>query len=58
MTGEIGYAGSKATYSMIRFLDNTSDASGNGISVSAPSHGLYILYVTDGVNGIMRKIRL
>ena len=35
-----------------------ANASGNGISVSAPSHGLYILYVTDGVNGIMRKIRL
>ncbi len=30
---EIKFIGSKATYSMIRFIDNTSDASGNGISI-------------------------
>ena len=33
MTGNIGYKGSKATSSMIRFLNNTTDASGNGISI-------------------------
>ena len=33
MTGNISYKGSKATNSMIRFLNNTTDASGNGISI-------------------------
>ena len=33
MTGNIGYAGSKATYSMIRFINNTVDTYGNGISI-------------------------
>ena len=33
MTGDISYKGSKATFSMIRFLDNTTDAYGNGISI-------------------------
>lgn len=33
MTGNISYKGSKATNSMIRFLDNTTDTSGNGISI-------------------------
>lgn len=32
-TKNIYYVGSKATNSMIRFLDNTSDAYGNGISI-------------------------
>lgn len=30
---EIKFIGSKATYSMIRFIDNTSDNDGNGISI-------------------------
>lgn len=30
---EIKFIGSKQTYSMIRFIDNTSDAYGNGISI-------------------------
>ena len=30
---EIKFIGSKATYSMIRFIDNTSDTYGNGISI-------------------------
>lgn len=29
----IRYAGSQATYNMIKFVDNTSDANGNGISI-------------------------
>ncbi len=33
MTGDISYKGSKSTFSMIRFLDNTTDAHGNGISI-------------------------
>lgn len=33
MTGNISYKGSKATNSMIRFLNNTSDTYGNGISI-------------------------
>lgn len=33
MTGNISYKGSKATSSMIRFLNNTTDTSGNGISI-------------------------
>ena len=33
MTGNISYKGSKATNSMIRFLNNTTDTSGNGISI-------------------------
>ena len=33
MTGNIGYTGSKATYSMIRFINNTVDSYGNGISI-------------------------
>lgn len=33
MTGNISYKGSKATNSMIRFLNNTTDAYGNGISI-------------------------
>lgn len=33
MTGNIGYTGSKSTSSMIKFMNNTSDAYGNGICV-------------------------
>lgn len=33
MTGPISYQGSKSTKSMIRFLDNATDATGNGISI-------------------------
>ncbi len=33
MTGNISYKGSKSTNSMIRFLNNTTDTSGNGISI-------------------------
>ena len=33
MTGAINYAGSKATYPMIKFIDNTSDGYGNGIAI-------------------------
>lgn len=33
MTGNIGYTGSKATFSMIRFINNTVDANGIGISI-------------------------
>ena len=33
MTGNISYQGTKATYQMIKWIDNTSDANGNGISI-------------------------
>lgn len=33
MTGNISYAGSKATTQMIRWLDNTTNTYGNGISI-------------------------
>lgn len=33
INNHIDYTGSKATYSMIRFLDNTGDTYGNGISI-------------------------
>lgn len=33
MTGNISYTGTKSTYTMIKFIDNTSDAYGNGISI-------------------------
>lgn len=33
LTGSISYKGSQATYPMIRFIDNTSDIYGNGISI-------------------------
>ena len=33
MTGNILYRGSKATYKMIEFIDNSSDAYGNGIAI-------------------------
>ena len=33
MTGNISYKGTNATFSMIRFMDNTKDAYGNGISI-------------------------
>lgn len=41
INGDIIYAGSLATSSMIRFLDNTVDSSGNGISIGGG--GLTIL---------------
>ena len=33
MTGNIGYTGSKSTSSMIKFMNNTADAYGNGIYI-------------------------
>lgn len=33
MTGNIGYKGTKATYEMIKFKDNTADTYGNGIVI-------------------------
>lgn len=33
MTGNISYRGSKATYKMIEFIDNSSDEYGNGIAI-------------------------
>ena len=33
MAGNISYKGTKATTSMIKWVDNTSDANGNGISI-------------------------
>lgn len=33
LKGDIRYEGTKNTYSMIRFIDNTADANGNGISI-------------------------
>lgn len=33
MTGNISYTGTKATYPMIKFIDNTIDPCGNGISI-------------------------
>ena len=33
MNGAINYAGSKATYPMIKFIDNTSNGNGNGIAI-------------------------
>lgn len=41
MTGNIAYKGSKATYTAIKFIDNTTDAYGNGISIG--SGGLTII---------------
>lgn len=33
MTGPISYQGTKATYQMIKFIDNTADEYGNGIAI-------------------------
>lgn len=33
VSNAIAYTGTKATYDMIKFLDNTTDATGNGISI-------------------------
>ena len=33
MTGNISYKGSKATYEMIKFIDNSNDTYGNGIAI-------------------------
>nr|DAR44061.1 MAG TPA: structural protein [Caudoviricetes sp.] len=33
MTGNISYKGSKSTYEMIKFIDNTSDVYGNGVVI-------------------------
>jgi len=33
LTGNISYAGTKATYEMIKFIDNTYDGNGNGIAI-------------------------
>lgn len=33
MTGNIGYTGSKASYTMIKFVDNSADSYGNGIVI-------------------------
>lgn len=33
MTGNIAYKGSKATYGMIKFIDNVVDVNGNGIAI-------------------------
>lgn len=33
MTGDISYKGSKSTYKMIKFIDNTADTYGNGIGI-------------------------
>ena len=33
MTGNISYKGSKATYEMIKFINNTGDINGNGIAI-------------------------
>lgn len=33
MTGNISYKGSKSTYEMIKFIDNTSDIYGNGVVI-------------------------
>lgn len=33
MTGNISYKGSKATYEMIKFIDNVVDVNGNGIAI-------------------------
>lgn len=41
MTGNIGYKGTKATIPAIKFIDNTADANGNGISIG--SGGLTII---------------
>lgn len=41
MTGNISYKGTKATYTAIKFIDNTTDSYGNGISIG--SGGLTII---------------
>ena len=33
MSGNISYKGSKSTFEMIKFIDNTGDANGNGIAI-------------------------
>lgn len=33
LTGNISYKGSKATFEMIKFIDNTGDTNGNGIAI-------------------------
>lgn len=51
---EIKFIGSKATYSMIRFIDNTSDTYGNGISIGGGGSTIIgagesaMSYVTNG----------
>lgn len=53
INGDIIYAGSLATSSMIRFLDNTADSYGNGISIGGG--GLTILGAGESASDIQGK---
>lgn len=48
MTGNIGFQGTKSTGTMIRFLDNTADNTGNGVSIG--SGGVAILAAGESSN--------
>lgn len=50
MTGDISYKGSKATYEMIRFIDNPNDEYGNGIAIGGG--GLTIVGGGESANAI------
>lgn len=54
MTGNIGYAGSKGTYSMIRFLDNVNNNYGAGISIGAG--GLTIIGAGESASSVEATI--
>lgn len=41
MTGDISYKGSQSTNSMIRFMNNTSDPYGNGISIGGGGEAIF-----------------
>lgn len=53
INGDISYTGSLATGSMIRFLDNTADSYGNGISIGGG--GLTILGAGESASDIQGK---
>ena len=53
INGDIIYAGSIATNSMIRFLDNTADSYGNGISIGGG--GLTVLGAGESASDIQER---
>jgi hypothetical protein len=53
-TEGIYYTGTKATYRMIRFIDNTSDTSGNGISIGGG--GLTIIGGGESANTVVAQV--
>ena len=53
---DIYYAGTQATHRMIRFIDNTADTSGNGISIGGG--GLTVLGSGESANTILSNLSL